>query len=272
MTRTSRFLGVALILFAGVFMTGCASNHYTKSIAAFSNAAAPAIDNVDAAYVSVNDAHTLAEQAVLVQNFDKEFRPAPLQPFISPEELATRKKATSVLRQYAQLVGDLAIGKQPPPATSSFFSTTAKTATSAAPASTTKTAAGKMTSQQMDALLSGLDVVVKPYLNFKIRRQLPPLVRAADPLVQQVCTLLSADLVTLQVQTDLDYWTLLMEQDQFIEDNQTRMDAIQKRDQVIKLFQIEADSKKADDAIAATQDAVKKLAETHHRLATGGTK
>jgi len=271
MTRTSRFLGVSLILFAGVFMTGCAPNHYTKSIAAFSNAAAPAIDNVDAAYVFVNDAHTLAEQAVLVQNFVKEFRPAPLQPFISPEELATRKKATSVLRQYAQLVGDLAIGKQPP-ATSSFFSTTTKTATSAAPASTTKTAAGKMTSQQMDALLSGLDMVVKHYLNFKIRRQLPPLVRAADPLVQQVCTLLSADLVTLQVQTDLDYWTLLMEQDQFIEDNQTRMDAIQKRDQVIKLFQIEADSKKADDAIAATQDAVKKLAETHHRLATGGTK
>jgi len=50
------------------------------------------------------------------------------------------------------------------------------------------------------------------------------------------------------------------------------MGAVQQREQKLKLFQIEEDGQKADASLSATKEAVSKLAETHHRLATGGTK
>jgi len=63
-----------------------------------------------------------------------------------------------------------------------------------------------------------------------------------------------------------------MEQAQFINENMSRMGAVQQREQKLKLFQIEEDGQKADASLSATKEAVSKLAETHHRLATGGTK
>jgi hypothetical protein len=104
------------------------------------------------------------------------------------------------------------------------------------------------------------------------RHALPPLIKAANPSIQTLCALLGDDLTTLKVQTDSDYSILLMEQAQFINENMSRMGAVQQREQKLKLFQIEEDGQKADASLSATKEAVSKLAETHHRLATGGTK
>jgi hypothetical protein len=73
---------------------------------------------------------------------------------MSPEELETRTQTVSVLRRYSQTIGDPAAGKQAQTAHGSLSPAPVAPTTAAAAAS------GKMTPQQMDLILSGLDVAL----------------------------------------------------------------------------------------------------------------
>jgi hypothetical protein len=147
--------------------------------------------------------------------------------------------------------------------TSTLTNTTTTTTTNTATNSVNKS----MTPMQMNFIISGLDAATKAYIEHKVRKHLPPMMKAADPVIQQMCTLFIADLETLRIQAKADYQVLLMEQSQFIEKNKDKLPAVEKQGQIMKLFQTEAEATKADNDLANTQRALQQMADAHHRLA-----
>jgi hypothetical protein len=248
-----------------LLLTGCLSDGpYVKKVGSYSTSNAPDLDKVSAAYTSVNDIHTFEEQAQLVADYNaKGLVPGTLKPFLTDANLKSRTEAISTLKKYVTALGTLANGKA-----------LAKTITVAPKTTTPASAAvkGDMTTQQMNQLLSGLDTVLQPYLRYELHHRLPLLIKAADPIMQQISTLLVADMGTLRIQAAADYQTMLIQQDQFISTNKGNMSAIELRVEILKLSQIELDAKKADSDLAAAQNAAKQLGDEHHRLVTGAKK
>lgn len=257
---------VALV-FLSLAVTGCGYKKWSKPVGAFSTSAAPALTQVSAAYTSANDVHLLVREAELVDQYTaKGYTPGEIQDFISPDSLKARQAAIGVLNSYASLVGDLALGKREQElatktkAVSSSMSS-AKTTTSS---SSSKTKS--LTTTQMGDILTTLDYAIKPLIEHKVRKHLPAILKAADPSIQQICTLLEQDIDTLRSQEQNDYQTQLMGQSQFIDKN--TLSAVEKRTEITKLVQIEVDAAKADADLVKAKDALVKLAEAHHRLVT----
>lgn len=257
---------LSLALFLVLPMVGCATGPWSRSVNSFSTTSAPALDKVTAAYTTTTGVHALEQQAHLLAHYDTDgFHPGTITPFLPADELKARTSAITGLREYVTLLGQLTSAAKTTP-TSLAKSTTSSA--SSGSSSTSKT----MNQQQLTQLLKGLDAVVQPYLNHKVHQNLPPMIKAADPSVQAICTLLTADLGDLRQQTTSDYRVVLMEQAQFIATNKQRMSAVEERTEVEKLTQIELDAQKADSDNEAAQAATKQLADAHHRLATGGKK
>ena len=252
---------IALLVLPLFLLTGCLSDApYVKKVGSYATLTAPDLDKVSTAYASINDIHTLEEQAQLVASYNaKGFVPGTLAPFLTDASLKSRTAAIGALKTYATALGTLANGKTPvkPPAPAA-----PKTAT---PAAAVK---GDMTVQQMNQLLTGLDALLQPYLKHELHHRLPPLIKAADPIVQQISTLLVADMDTLRTQAAADYQTLMIQQDQFIAANKGNMSAIELRAEVLKLSQIDLDAQKVDSDLAVARNAAKQLGEAHHRLVT----
>jgi len=252
-------------------LTGCASyGRWSKKVGAFSTNTAPALNRASAALNAANAVHTLQEETVLANQYaERGYRPGELTAFMSQSDLAARKQAIDALTNYATLVGDLALGKRVQAETTrAKVLSAAKATTSAAPSSKTKS----LTQQQMNYALSGLDIVFKAQIEHKVRKKLPVIMAKADPSVQQICSLLEADMETLRSQEKADYITLLMQQNEFIRQDGGSMGAVEKQAQIMKLFQIEQDAATADADLMKAEKALKQVAEAHHALVVGGVK
>jgi len=299
-----------------VVTSGCGYSRWARGVGAFSLPAPAALAQVDSAYLGVSTIHTLEEESTLIDHYSSTgYRPGQLTDFIKQDDLRAREAAISVLRDYAIMVSDLALGKRELAAkTKSLTSTTAAgvrtaMATTASTNTTTNTTtatnttsnavkvnttltdtttnAGSstktgsvtstltssrntlMTQQQMNMVISGMDAAIKPFIHHMVKKRLRPLMKAADPTIQQLCVLLSEDLVTLRSQAKSDYLVLLMGQSEFIQRNMYKFSPLELRAETKKLYQIERDAAKADSDLTNASDAVKRLAETHHQLVTG---
>jgi hypothetical protein len=139
-------------------------------------------------------------------------------------------------------------------------------ATNSATTTTTSSANKLMTPQQMNYLIGGLDAAIKPFIHHMVRKRLPVIMEKADPTIQQICSLLSADLLTLKSQAKSDYTILLMNQDQFVQKNMYKFTPLELRVETEKLYQIERDAAKSDSDLTHAAEAVKRLAQAHHEL------
>jgi hypothetical protein len=264
-------LRLSILLLSLIPLAGC--GHYgpwAKDAGSFSSGTAPALDQVASSYTEANTLHTLEEETVLAAKYPVDgYRPGQTSDFIADHDLKSRTATIAVLKEYASLIGDLAAGKR-----SQEIASKAKTVSTsvAAAKSTTSTKSHALTQQQLNFALSGLDLAMKPLIEHKVHKALPPLIKAADPSVQQICTLLIADITDLRSQAETDNRILLMEQSQFTETNWKTLTAIEQRSEVMKLYAIEADGKKTDSELADVLKALQGVAEAHHRLATGGVK
>ena len=284
-------------------LVGCGDRVWLRSVGSFSTANAPSLEQASSAYTTVGALHTLEEEAVLADHYSSlGYRPGQLTDFIKPDDLRVREEAINVLCDYLTLVGDLSNGKRQQQEiedeTKSLTITAAgvRTATASSTATNTTTNSASnavkvnptltdtttqtgtitntvtssqntlMTSQQMGMIMSGMDSAIKPFINHMVKSRLLPLMKSADPTIQQLCTLLTSDLVTLRAQAKGDYLVLLMEQNQFIQKNEGKLSPSELREETEKLYQIEQDAAWADHDLAAATEAVQKLAVAHHQL------
>lgn len=264
----------SIVLLALIPLIGCSRyGSWAKRVGSFSTTTAPALDQAVGAYSTANDIHYLEEQSQLVAQYAEEgYHPGSMTAFISQDELKSRIASIEALRNYANLIGDLALGKHEQELAVKTKTLNQSLSTLKAPALSATAKLTMTPQQQMSYALSGLDAAIKPIIEHKIHKNLMPVIVDADPSVQQMCTLLDADLSDLQEQVQSDYTVVLMEQSQFIEKNKAQMSAVESRAEILKLGQIERDQIKANEGFMGAQTALKQIATAHHRLATEGMK
>lgn len=275
-----------LLLFLAA-LAGCNTGYgrWSRNVAAFSNRTAPALNRAANAFTEAEAVHTLQEEAVLANDYAQSgYRPGELTSFISSNDMAVRQAAIHELTQYATMIGALADGKKLPSSSlpratttgaarsESQSAATTETVNASTKITTTVTTAKTLSQQQMNYALEGVNYAFRMAIEHKVRKSLVPIMREADPSVQQTCSLLEADMETIRSQEKGDYTTLLIQQNEFIRNNSGSMDAVEKRAQVMKLFQIERDAAVADANLVNAETALKQLAAAHHALAEGGVK
>jgi hypothetical protein len=216
--------------------------------------------------------HTLKEEAVLVDQYaEKGYHPGELTTFLNQSDLAIRESAISVLKDYATLVGDLALGKRAQDlGTKTKALSQGITAAKAPTATASKSKGATLTPQQLNYVFSGLDMAIKPLIEHKVKKNLPASLAKADPYVSELCTLLSKDIDDLRSQEKSDYQVLQMEQSRFI--RKDGLDTVERRDEIMKLLKIEQEAAKADADLVKAQKAVEQVAAAHHRLVEGEKK
>jgi hypothetical protein len=170
-----------------------------NGVASLSTATAPGLDKVSATYIAANDIHRLEQQSRMVERYEVDgFHPGQLKAFMPDDDLKIRVAAIAALRQYTAGIADLAAGKQvttaltPKPLT--LATSTAKfTAVSV-------TAPGTMNGAEMNLVLVAMDSALRPLITHKIHRNLQPILKAADPSIQSLCTMLASDMESLRTQ------------------------------------------------------------------------
>jgi hypothetical protein len=290
-----------------LFLTGCAGyGPWARQVAEFSANVAPPLVRASTAYTSANEIHTLQEESVLVGHYAQGgYHPGELVPFISEKDVQPRIEAIAALKEYIDLIDALATDQRAVEVeakTKSLSITTAAARTEMASNATTNTNTTTssnavkvnptltdtttqtttststltnshsviMTPQQVNSIMSGMDSALKPFIHHMVKKRLPNLMKEADPIVQDLCSLLEADLDTLRVQSQGDYRVLLMQQSEFIHNN-PNLDPVEKRAEILKLFQIEAAADKSQSDLNDTIDGLKRLATEHHKIVTEDT-
>jgi hypothetical protein len=248
-------------------LTGCASHKaWNNQVGSFA-ALAPNLDKVSTSFSEEEKVDGLLRQSYLVDQYDTEgFTPGGVVPIFIDQDLQERLKTLSILTSYATLVGDLAIGKRAKEMQADTDNLTKGIQTIKVSSTTT------YTKDQVGSLLNSLDLVLKPLIENKVYKNLPPILAAADPSIQNLCRFLEEDLDDVQQQTAGDYDLVLAYQHQFIDKNKDHMSPTDKRNEIVKLATIQIDAANADKAVVQTKADLKQFAKAHHDLIIGSKK
>lgn len=254
------------LLFLSILLTGCGYAKWSKPIISFSNTSAPALVDVQQVYTTVNSVHVLEQEAILVDKYATQgYQPGQIVDFLPSEQLKIRVDNIKNLNNYVTTIGALAQGKDLQALADKNKALTQSSSNS----KSTSTSTWVITQQQVSSSFSVLDNITKPIVEHKVRKNLPAIIKQADPTVQNICTLEIADLTELKNQAANDYNVLLTEQSQFIDKNKNSMSPVDLRNEILKLVQIQNDAATADSNISKAITALTKLARTHHDLVTG---
>lgn len=255
-----------------LMLSGCAISPLSKHTAAFSIATALVTDNSANAYQAVNDLHEREQtsEGVLLIEQNKPWDPRKVEPLISPAGMKTRLDVLAGLKTYAQSLSDL---------TSGMHSKALETSTSAIGAnlrglstalhadptgSTLGITISQGTADTVSAAAAALgDLLIAP----KIKSALRATTAEMDPQVQVLCTLLTDDITIIQKTTKRDYTQLLVDQNTFVHDFRTQLNASDLRAEIEKMPAILQQQQAADETLTSLQRAISSLALTHHALA-----
>jgi len=251
-----KFLFLPLIL-----LIGCGYKKWADPIDSFSTAAPTQLTSVSDSYTEINSVHNLQQEAILANSYAKSgYHPGQVKEFISDDDLKSRAEALSELKQYTVILNDLVSGKS----LNAISASNPKATTTSSSAKTTVGAV--VTKQEMDSVISGLNSIVTFALQQKTKKEVPAVMIKADPYIQQFAILFEKDLNDFKSQAANDYSSILISQNQFIQTNQLNMDAVEKRNEIEKLVQLESDSAKTQRDFDLALNNIRKFAKIHHQL------
>lgn len=198
----------------------------------------------------------MQEQAVLVDQYAVEnFKPGQITNFISDKDLLVRENAIASLKSYSAALQyiinpTVAIPALPAVVVGSAISTSQKN-----------------TAQELNIAASQINNITTLILKHRAKKNLSKIIKNADPHIQQFSILFELDLNDIKQQEKNDYDSLLIYQNQFIQNNQDKMSAVEKRTEIEKLVQIEKDALTAQSNLDYAINNIQKLAVIHHQLA-----
>jgi len=265
-------------LLLSVPLTGCSLSPLAKHAIAFSQASNIVITNSKDAYRAANQLRQREQIAAAVYAYERTPNWNPytdIRPLLTPTQLEARITVLDGLKIYADSLVEL-IGTESKSDSDSLNSTAAGLGSSLKSLSQT-------VSTDLGTAVPGVSALTAPQANListavlalgeylqrrKVKGALPKVTEDMDPNIQTLCDLLKADVKVLRRQADVDYTTLVETQNQFIQKEGPSLNPIQKRAEIEKLISIASQQKANDDLLQKLQDAIGKLAETHHALVT----
>jgi hypothetical protein len=247
-----KFLLISVLLVAG-----CGYSPWSKKVNSFSLTYPPKIDQVQQVYNSANTVNILSQEAILDEKYiTSGYHPGQIKNFLSNNDLKVRIGILKDLESYFSLLNKLTSGENE------------KSINEPLPeVPNGSTASGALSTSDAKAIIQGLDSVVAFALEYKTKRRLSILIKNANPLVQKLCNLLDSDLNNLEQQNQLAYSSLLISQNQFIQNNQNKLSPIELRNEINKLVQIEDDQKENKKSFDLAIENINLLSLNHQKLA-----
>jgi hypothetical protein len=241
----------------GIFTIGCSLSPLAKHSAAFSTAATLVINSSEDAYRAANQLRQQEQVAAAVSDYDKNPSWSPYtdtKPLLTPEQLNARIVVLDGLKAYAasliqitssQSSKDLDTAAAGVGANLKSLSTTAATDLKSSVPN-----APVMTAQEAAGVSTALRALGDYLIARKVKGSLPKVTQDMNANVRTLCELLNSDIVILRRQADVDYQTLITDQDQFIRHPATPLNPVEHRDEIGKLITLAAQQKANDDLLA----------------------
>ncbi|MEO6802530.1 MAG: hypothetical protein ABI197_04700 [Granulicella sp.] len=274
--RVSSVASVTLALGLMLLTTGCTITlaPMAKHTAAFSQATAVIVDRSEDAYRSAIELHRKEEIAKAVRAFnnDPSWNPytALDHPLLTQDQLDARIKVLDALKVYAQSLVALTDTKKQyaPLGTAATAAGTNLQALSTAatpdlqklfPSATAMTAGD---AKGVSTALAGLGALL---INNEVHKALPKVTQEMNPNIQTLCTLIDSDVKILRRQADVDYQSLITDENQVILHNQ--IDPALRRAEIGKMIEMVSQQQANDALLVKLQKAIVTLALTHQALA-----
>jgi len=271
-TAKAALLALALT----VFTTGCTVTlaPLARHTAAFSVAITSIADNSEDAYRSAIQLHheELVARAVSAYSNDPNWSPytALGPPLLTPEQLDARIKVLDALKVYAQSLADLTNGKKQ-------YAPLGVAAAAAGGSLQSLSVAGtpglqklfptltSMTDTQTNIVSTAITGLGALLINNEVHKKLPKVTQDMNPNVEALCDLIDIDVKSIRRQADVDYQTLITDENQLILHN--RIDPVLRRAEIGKLIEMAARQQANDAVLEKLQKAIVTLRLTHQALA-----
>lgn len=257
-----------------VGLAGCDTHQYGGPAADFAAATNLVVQQSKSAFQLVNDTYQREQVASLVASGDpNQFNPEKIQPFIATADLKIRFKLLEALQAYATGLNDLTAK----PLASADTEATALAASIQSLAKNERLQhslreSKNVTAEEINGVAAGLDAIARFLINHKIDRQLPSILKAAEPKIEAIATVLAKEIGDipgseqpggLRDKLWRSYDSLLRDQLKLARQDQNLAD---RRQDLAKLPDLVGQQRSADEALAATQASLIKLVAAHKAL------
>jgi hypothetical protein len=260
-------------------LAACDTRQYADPAADFASATDLVARQSKNAFQLVNDTVFREQVASLVASGDpNRFNPEKIQPFLSPADLKFRIELLEALQAYAAGLSGLIA--QPRAAADTQAAALAASLQSLAKNERLRHSlreTGNVTDEQTNGVAAGLDAIAKFLINRKIGQRLPAILKDAEPKIESIATVLAKEIGDipgsdhpggLRDKLWRTYDSLLRDQLQLARQDQNLDD---RRRDLAKLPDLAVEQRAADQALAATQSALKKLVSAHQALLEVGS-
>ncbi len=259
----------AISLFLPI-LAGCTLSPLSQRATTFSTAACATILQVRNGYQVVEQSYYDAQAAHLAITFDKQgFDASQIQPFMRPADMKVRNELLAGLQQYATLLAE--VSGDDPIAAVDTQSEALGTQLQALSTDASLKALTQNTSMDAGLVATAVDALGRALIERKRAKELPTVLEKMQKPIDQICQLLQEDIGDpeksgLRNQLSNDYDELIKFQTTFIFQNEGKMTAGEKRDQIAMLPKLVTDARQADAALEQTKDALRQLAAAHDAL------
>jgi hypothetical protein len=267
------FTAAATTLVLSIFSIGCSLSPIAKHTAAFSTATTQVITSSENAYLAANQLRQQEQVAAAVYDYDKNPSWSPYtdtKPLLTPDQLNARITVLDGLKAYAASLVQITGGPSKTlntAATGVGSNLKALSTTAAADLKNSVKNAPVMSDTEAKGVSTAVFALGDYLIAKKVKGSLPKVTQQMNPVIQTLCELLNNDVVILRRQADVDYQTLIQNEDQFIRHPPTPLDPVEHRDEIGKLITLADQQKANDELLAKLQVALHTLELTHQALA-----
>lgn len=265
-------LAATVTLALSVLTTGCSLTPLAKHTAAFSTATELVINGSEDSYRAANQLRQEEQVAAAVYDYDKNPQWSPYtdtKPLLSTAQLNARITILDGLKAYAaslvDITGSQSSKEENTAAAGVGSNLKSLSSTVAADLTTSIPNAPVMSAQEANGISTAVRALGDYLIARKVKGSLLKVTQEMNPIVRTLCELLNSDIVVLRRQADVDYQTLIEEQDQFI--RHTSLDPAEHREEIGKLITLADQQKANDNLLAKLQIALHTLDLTHQALA-----
>jgi hypothetical protein len=282
-----------------LLMTGCTAS-YQKHSVALAAATAPVVDGAAAAYRGANTIHAMRTDVDAVTQFDAAspvYNPRTVPPLLTEKEIQARLSVLAAFQAYTQALVAITSDTDSPelqaasksagagianvtnalvPSVEAAFglasqpvpeavTTTVTTPTGLASSTYVgTTAVNPISSTTQNMISTGLDALGQFLTQRRLKQDLPKIAADMDPMVKQLCDMLSSDVTNLRVIEGIDYNYAINQQTLFLRLNKDKMDPGVRRVMITRLPEIVREQRLSDAQLTALSAALMNLELTHH--------
>lgn len=276
--RSKSFL---IMIFVVVFFVGCASQHATERIIAFSEANKLAMQNIATAFDTVERKHYEMQVSRIVndpESFQCDPSKRTVGHFLSPDELQARLQVLEGLQKYSEKLAVIMGNEQ----LDEFDERTrdfGENLTKINEDLVKKNILSKATFKEGDikVFTTAVNAIGRWFIEYKRQKGIKESVKSMQPYIDKICTLLAEDIGSSSSDTSMqpgglrdqlwrDYDDIIDRQCNFIEHGKGKLDPIQMRSEIKVMLALEVEQKQADATLKAIQQSLDTLRETHNKI------